>query len=330
MSKGLTNLGNTCYMNSALQCLLHLPELSYQTLINDIQKKSLKNDYQLMDEFNKLYQKMWDEEGGGIINTKSFLIEFMKRCQKDNIYFESFLQNDAQEFITILIDLLNNSIKRSINVQITGTPKNEYDKIKLESIHSWKSFFKNNYSSLIPLFYTKNIAFTVCEECNYTTRNHEPMSNLTLTMDMEYETLYDCLNEYTKKTKLDSNNEWKCDKCEKYVLACKKNIFFSLSPVLIISLKLFRNNKKINKYIHFPEILDMEDYVINIKNQTYQYRLIGICVHTGTLHGGHYYSICRNYKNDQWYIFNDTNVKTTTIEHVLNETPYCLFYEKIN
>ena len=69
----------------------------------------------------------------------------------------------------------------------------------------------------------------------------------------------------------------------------------------------------------------MKDYCLSKKNNT-NYSLSGICVHSGGLNGGHYYAMCKNHQNNQWYKFNDTHVSSVSLDQVLNEDAYCLFY----
>ena len=328
MSKGFTNLGNTCYMNAALQCLCHLPQLNLDCtdFIKDIKKRSSKSDVSVMKQLLNLQHAVWEEENK-VVSTKGVLESFIKQCNKSDVYFESFQQNDTNDFLNTYMDFLHESIKRKVNISITGTPKNNYDKLKLKSIETWKNFFENSYSYIIVNFYSQLLTLTTCPNCDYYTSNHEPIMSITLTLKNAYKTLYDCLNEFTEKETLDVENKWTCDKCKCKVQPKKEIKFWNLSDVLIFSIKTFRLNKKIEKHIDFPEELKMNDYCINNKGNL-TYTLSGICIHGGGLHGGHYYAMCKDHIKNKWRVHNDTHVTDTTLENVLSQTPYCLFYIK--
>ena len=74
----------------------------------------------------------------------------------------------------------------------------------------------------------------------------------------------------------------------------------------------------------------MEPYCFNYKNVSLDYELQSMCIHNGSLSGGHYYAFCKNFLDDNWRQYNDTGVSGVLDEtNILKQKPYCLFYKRI-
>jgi ubiquitin C-terminal hydrolase len=66
------------------------------------------------------------------------------------------------------------------------------------------------------------------------------------------------------------------------------------------------------------------------KDEDFLYNLYGVIIHKGGLNHGHYISYCKNYFNQNWYLYDDELVKEEpNVEgNVLNQNAYILFYRK--
>ena len=110
----------------------------------------------------------------------------------------------------------------------------------------------------------------------------------------------------------------------------KEILFWSLPSILVIDLKRFNAHGIKNQIlVDYPLTdLDLSNYVIGYKKDSYKYDLYAVANHTGSTLGGHYYAYVKN-ANNKWYNFNDTNVsEINNIENVITGKTYCLFYRK--
>ncbi|KAI4345355.1 hypothetical protein L6164_012486 [Bauhinia variegata] len=129
--------------------------------------------------------------------------------------------------------------------------------------------------------------------------------------------------------------------------ATKRVFIYKAPPVLTIHLKRFSPDargrlSKLNGHINFREIIDLRPYMdprcIN-EESCYEYHLVGVVEHSGTMRGGHYVAYVRggqrnggkaDNKNDSstWYHASDTYVREVSLDEVLCSEAYILFFEK--
>ena len=327
-NKGLHNLGNTCYMNSTLQCLSHL--LTFHPRQEFFQAQCTGLEDCLMNEWYQFQCEMWSNTDNETINPKQLLEMFQQECSTNNIYFENFDQNDVDEFLHIFLDLLHKDIKRKVIIKFNDKINDDGDKIIVKSFQTWKDFYENDYSYIIHNFHSQLLGLTNCPKCNYCTSSHDPIQVISLEITNYSKSLYDCFQQYTKKIVLDNENSWKCDQCNLSVCPTKKTLLWKTSDILIILLKRYNISRKINTMISYPNILDLNDYSMNYgsKKQS-KYSLQAFSIHDGGLQGGHYYAVCKNNLDNQWYQYNDESVRKLSKAEVFNYKPYLFFYKRL-
>ncbi|KAM7537735.1 hypothetical protein Aperf_G00000077273 [Anoplocephala perfoliata] len=161
---GLTNLGNTCYFNSVIQCLRATPDLTKEI------RQSTTRDTKLAMEYINVLDQM--QASGEPFAPQSLRQSFVQKWK----HFNSNDQQDAQEFLTIFLDSLHEEIRPKPKSKENGVVKSN----SASGHEIWKTFREHNDSPIGRIFYGLFESQCKFDGCLHSSSAYDPFSNLTL------------------------------------------------------------------------------------------------------------------------------------------------------
>jgi len=310
---GLANLGNTCYMNSAIQAFRHCPEWTlfcsqgkHEEYITDKESKPTTT----LLAYQDLVRALWGGTGPAYVGPLGFYTE-LKKAVHDTIY-DVFVQRspqDSHEFLMWLLDQMYMATQKSLKL----APINEENPLMSgQAIQAWNRAF-HQYSPLTDLIFGLMRIQYKCHGCSALHTRWDTFNSIKVPLgknsDGEPWTLSQCIQHEFHEEEIEG---YECDACKKKCTVTKTPSLWRLPKVFIVTLRRFtpmgtRDNSMF-KYSGEPmTFTDSFSSESNEQTRTKSYKVFGTVDHHGNHMGGHYTSQCFNPVWKVWHRYDDEN-----------------------
>jgi len=314
---GLENLGNTCYMNAAVQCLLNsrmimeAVELHYQSRIRS-QANNLTREFLSLAKKYKLV----GNRPGRSVSPEGIRDAFVDLYPE----FEGYCEHDASEFLSYLLGEIGE----------TPTPHKKYSTI--DSLFRIHFRIERRYNKRSPVLTSEDSQLLMSLPVVLTHKKGSRKVQVELP-DLEAAIAYE--SRYSRQH------------CEITIEGQKHKSFEQQStiiasttpPFLIVHLKRFGVSKgyfnstqieKMNVNINVPLRLDLSQFTDNPKIEN-KYILVGAICHLGKRSSsGHYYSMIKPYEENYWFMADDLYVSEQSSVRPEIKHFYVCFYQKVS
>ncbi|KAL7001793.1 Ubiquitin C-terminal hydrolase 22 [Sarracenia purpurea var. burkii] len=342
--RGLNNLGNTCFMNSVLQALLHAAPLRNYFLgdhhNHETCRRRSSDRLCLPCDIDVIFSAVFSGD-----RTPYSPAQFLYSWWQHSENLACYEQQDAHEFFISMLDRIHDREGKARN-----TIK-EYGDCQCIAHKVFAGLLRSDVT---------------CMTCGFTSTTYDPCVDISLDLDTStpsstdlanksikpaentgISTLVGCLDLFTRPEKLGSDQKFFCQNCQARQDSMKQMSIRRLPLVLCLHIKRFEHSpikkmsRKIDRHLQFPFSLDMSPYLSSsilrkrFGNRIFafegdesdisaDFEVFAVVTHSGILESGHYVTYL--HLKSQWYKCDDAWITEVDKEVVRASQSYLIYY----
>lgn len=326
---GLRNLGNTCFMNSVLQCLLHTPLFNEYFSDNSTLVQEIHPEAKLRGELALAFNGLVTDCRRGTAAVAPLNIK--RLVSKVYHIFRGCNQHDSAEFLRAVLDILHEELNKVRDKPVYREMNGRFrDGVNHVAQEWWDYSLQRGNSIITEIFQGQLMSVIKCGFCSERAVACDCFLDLTLPIAaggiFSKSRLLDCFRTFVAAGKIP---EYRCEHCKKTGKCTQEVSIYRFPKVLVIQLKRFRINgikrEKVTREISIPETLDLAEFCRYSLEKHCRYDLYGVSHHKGSLTSGHYVADC--FEEGNWHRFDDSSVSGITPPRN-SSSAYVLFYSR--
>ncbi|KRX05578.1 hypothetical protein PPERSA_12756 [Pseudocohnilembus persalinus] len=182
---GLQNLGNTCFMNSSLQCLSNVDELTQYMIshkfIKDLNPSNpIGSGGYLASSYAELMKELWLGSKNSVApwNLKKIIGKLASQ-------FSGYSQQDSYELLSYLLDGIHEDLNRVKQKPYIEAIESDGTQVEEIAEKSWENYLKRNNSIITDLFVGQFKSILNCPVCNKISITFDPFMAISLPIPSE-------------------------------------------------------------------------------------------------------------------------------------------------